>query len=260
MSRILRGAASSMIWDRTSRALPTRETMKQLRADHRVVTKSTLRHARPTDSPFENSWTRREIAGLQSEANLGDRRALATLGILYRDGVLDPDGKVLLPRSPRRARTILERASALRDPDAMCALADELLRSSQHPQVFRRAASLYRSSFKGGNASAAYNLATSYQNLGRYPRAVRWYRRAYEAGDRTALFQLALAQLYGLGMRRDPAGALAKLRRVAGSSTEYWPPDAGENVEAMLVLANAFLSGWLFRRNRSEGCGGSDRQ
>src|SRR4051812_47078227 len=87
----------------------------------------------------------------------------------------------------------------------------------------------------------------------RHRDAVRWYRRAHAAGDPSALLQLGCAELYGLGTRRDPVAAMKKLRTAAASRTKYWPSSTGENVEAMIVIAQTLLDGWLLPRNYNEG-------
>jgi hypothetical protein len=129
----------------------------------------------------------------------------------------------------------------------MCARADALSRRAARtrPAAIAEAERLYRASFRGGYATAGYNLACLYRVLGRHREAVRWYRRAHAAGDPSALLQIGLAELYGVGTTRDPVAAFAKLRRMARSRTVYAPAAHGENVEAMLILASALQDGWL---------------
>ena len=76
---------------------------------------------------------------------------------------------------------------------------------------------------------------------------------AHKAGDPSALLQIGRAELCGLGTRRDPIAALKKLRAAAASRTKYWPASTGENVEAMIVIAQALLGGWLLPRDYNEG-------
>jgi TPR repeat protein len=117
----------------------------------------------------------------------------------------------------------------------------------------KRAEALYRESFRKGNSIAAYNLAATYQRLQRHRGAFGWYQRAHDAGDPSAPLQLALAELYGVGTKRNGNAAMAKLRRMASSRTKYWPASCGENVEAMLVIAQALMDGWLVPRDYEEG-------
>jgi TPR repeat protein len=148
-----------------------------------------------------------------------------------------------------RALARLERAVAAGDRDSMLELANK--RSSQRAGV-ARAIVLYRAAFRLGEPTAAFNLACTYQNLGRYREAVAWYRRADAAGDISAGFELARAELYGLGTRRNVRGAFARLERLAARPTRYWPRNS-DRIEAILVMADALITGWPVRRDYRKG-------
>lgn len=205
--------------------------------------------------PLPSDWTPGHIRNLREAARKDDANALVTLGEFYSDGLRHPDGTVLVRRNLREATRCFERATHLGDAAGMCSLAGHLTHAGARARAsdIVRAEALYRASFRKGYSTAAYNLACTYQNLGRHRDAVRWYQRAHDAGDPSALFQLALAELYGLGTKRKPKIALAKLRRVASLRTKYWPASTGENVRAMIVIAQAFMEGWLVTRDYNEG-------
>lgn len=100
--------------------------------------------------------------------------------------------------------------------------------------------------------TATYNRGRDFQNRGDYAAAVRLYRRAAKAGDDSALLELARAELYGLGTRRNTKSAIRRLERVAVSKVTYWPPHWMQS-DAMLVLADIFMTGWPVKRDYNKG-------
>lgn len=203
--------------------------------------------------PLPSDWKPENVRALQKLARADDACSLVILGGFYEEGLRHPDGTVLVRRDLRAALRCFERAVALGDAMGMDSLATFLARDGARRSDLARAERLYRRSFRGGYTTAAYNLAVTYKRLGRYREAFRWFERAHDAGDPSALLQLGLAELYGVGTKRDPAGALSKLRRMARSRIKYWPASTGENVDAMLAIGQAFMEGWLLPRDYDEG-------
>ena len=203
--------------------------------------------------PLPDDWTPEHVDALRAAARRNDAAALSQLGDMYRDGLQRSDGTVLVRRDRKAARRCLERAVALGDAEAMYVLAGVLVDDHRDARTFKRAEALYKRAFHAGESTAAYNLAAVYKSRLRHRDAFRWFQVAHEAGDPSALLQIARAQLYGIGTKRDPSGALAKLRRMANSRTKYWPASTGENVEAMLIIADALMEGWLLPRDFKEG-------
>ncbi len=203
--------------------------------------------------PLPDDWTPAHVDALRAAAKQDDAGALAQLGDMYRDGWRRSDGTVLVRRDRKAAKRYLERAAALGDAEAMYVLAGLLVEDHRDARTFERAVALYKRAFHAGESTAAYNLAVAYKKRQRYREAFRWFQRAHEAGDPSALLQLARAELYGIGIKRDPSAALTKLRRMANSRTTYWPASGGENVEAMLIIADALMEGWLLPRDFNEG-------
>ena len=170
------------------------------------------------------------------------------MGILYRDGESAADGTTLIRKDARRAFELFRRAAHAGEPKAMYEVANILTESKLTTKALTAAVKLYRRSFHLGESAAAFNLATKYRYLGRHTEAVRWYRKALAAGDSSALIPLARAELYGLGTRRNVASGLERLRRMSRDRTTYvpahWLP-----CEAMVILAQLYIEGWLVRRN-----------
>lgn len=195
------------------------------------------------------SWpsTREEVDRLHKAAAADDRDALAALAVLHEEGTArDRNGKLLVRRDGRRARSYWERAAQLGDPAAITVIADDLTAREHTVRALAQAEKLYRRAFRLGYETAAENLAATYQNLGRYRDAVRWYRRAEAAGSPTAPLELARAQLYGTGTRRNARAAFARLERLARQRLGW---NNWLRVEAMQLMADALMNGWLVRRD-----------
>ncbi len=205
----------------------------------------------PTPRELGEGHTRASIAKLKDAARREQAWALVNLGGLYQDGVKDGKGRTILARSAREAARCFQRAAELGDTDGIVGLAD-LITSDRSERGLARAASLYRRAYRRGDHTAAFNLACMYQNVGRYRDAVLWFRRALTAGDPSASMELARAELFGLGTRRNVRSAFARLRSIASAPTNMWPPN-GDRIEAILVMANALITGWPVRRDYGEG-------
>jgi len=128
----------------------------------------------------------------------------------------------------------------------LTATANRLTRRPEQRGQLDKAVRLYRQAFDLGDATAGYNLACSYQNIGERRTAVRWFRKVLAAGDRSALMPLALAELYGAGTRRNVPAAMKKLEAVAQGGSRFAPI---EREEAMLLVAQCYREGWLVIRD-----------
>lgn len=201
----------------------------------------------------KTAWpsTREDIDGLRKAAAADDREALVTLAVLHDEGTArDGKGKLLVKRDRRRARTYLERAAQLGDPAAITLMADNLTPRGHSARALAQAEKLYRRAFRLGYDTAAENLAATYQNLGRYRDAVQWYRRAESAGSPTATLEIARAELYGTGTRRNASAAFVRLERLARQRLGW---NNWLRVEAMQLMADALMKGWLVRRDFARG-------
>ena len=202
--------------------------------------------------PWGFEWTAATVRVLRQEAKQGNVAALSQLGTLFLDGLRSRHGAVLVRGNVGAGRRMLERAIELGDADAMLELATHLTEQAASTADRARALALYRRAFRRGEATAAYFLADTYKRRGRYREAVAWWRRAHAAGDARAILDLALAELHGVGTRRDGPGALAKLRLAASAPTRWYPRSSGENVRAMIHLARVYGEGWLVPRDGAE--------
>lgn len=204
--------------------------------------------------PTTKSWspyTPAEIKALHEAAAADDREALSELAELYDDGTArGGDGKLLVKRDRRRARRFYVRAAQLGDAGAMTVLADQLTAKLHSARALTQAETLYRKAFRLGYDTAAENLAATYLNVGRYRDAVRWYRRADAAGSPTASLEIARAELYGIGTRRDARTAFRRLERLARQRLGW---NSWLRVEAMELMADALINGWLARRDYARG-------
>lgn len=194
--------------------------------------------------------TRKELEALRTAAANDDRDAITTLAALFDEGARDATGKVLVKRSPRRAAAFWRRAAELGDPAAITVMADNLTPPGQSMRALAQAEKLYRKAFRLGYDTAAENLAATYRRLGRYRDAVRWYRRADAAGSTTASLEIARAELYGTGTRRNGRRAFVRLERLARQRLGW---NNWLRIEAMQLMADALMNGWLVRRDFARG-------
>lgn len=195
--------------------------------------------------------TREEVDAVREGAARNDRDAIAKLAVLYDDGsARDTHGKLLVKRNRRRAQELYARAAELGDPAAITRLADYLTPRGHTARALAQAEKLYRRAFRLGSETAAENLASVYLNLGRCRDAVRWYRLAESAGSPTASLEIARAELYGLGTRRNARSAFIRLERLARQRLGW---NNWLRIEAMELMADALMNGWLVRRDFARG-------
>lgn len=179
---------------------------------------------------------------LKARANAGEIDAVDVLGQIYTNGVSNNGAWIVRP-DWHAARRYLELGVDRGHPDSMLALANIL---SAHVRTFPRAELLYKRAFRRGQATAAFNLAVGYKRHGRHGEAYRWYSKAAVAGDENGLYESALAELYGLGTRRNVRSALHKLRKISRSNTPYYPSHLMQ-IDAILVIASVYEQGWFVK-------------
>jgi TPR repeat protein len=188
---------------------------------------------------------------------LADKDDIGALRLLWEYscyGLTGPDGTIYIRRSAARARHYTDRAAELGDAGSITSIADKLTASGNRADYLRGVA-MYHQAIRKGYATAMHNLALSYLNAGAHTKAVRWYRRAATARidpDESALLEVARAELHGVGTRRNPRAAIRKLEKIARSKTWYHPPFALQ-IEAMIVLGEAYTYGWVVPRDYELG-------
>jgi TPR repeat protein len=201
-------------------------------------------------NPIHNIRARLRDLGVRAAHD--DLDALQELWEVYTYGIPGDNGSYALRPNLRKANAYEERAAQLGDPGSMTAVADRIARKSFTGARRREAIRLYVRAFRAGYATAAYNLAVRYKDAGEHRMAVAWFRRALKAGEPSALLELGKAELYGAGIRRNPTSALAKLRRAARATEEYFP-NHWYQCQAMITMATALLSGWNAPRDIEAG-------
>jgi len=75
----------------------------------------------------------------------------------------------------------------------------------------------YRRAAKLGDAGAASNLATVYRDAGKPRLAFQWWTRSAGMGNGNAVVDVGYCYQYGLGTRKDVAGAQRMFRRAIAS-------------------------------------------
>jgi TPR repeat protein len=179
------------------------------------------------------------VERLRRAARAGDAEARWELGTHHHDGLYDARGRVLVRRNRRLAARWFAAAAEAGHAGAMNNLAVLLADGDGVPRDLARPLALHRRCLRTDPGLAASNIAMCYRNRGKNALAARWMRRAVEEGDGESLVDLGYALLYGIGVRRDPAQAVALFRRAIRSSSiiELW------REEAMVHLASAHARG-----------------
>ncbi|MEO8844987.1 MAG: hypothetical protein ABI591_15335 [Kofleriaceae bacterium] len=191
------------------------------------------------------------VATLKRLAAQRNISALNVLSMLATEGLFDTNGRVVVKKSMAAAHSYNRRAAKLGDAGALTAVADRISARGGRTSL-KIATALYRRAFSKGYITAAFNLACAYQNRGRYKASVGWFRKAADAGDESALLSLARAELYGVGVRRNPMSSFKKLKKLARSKAKYWPPNWMQS-DALMIMASALIEGWFVKRDYRAG-------
>ncbi len=142
-------------------------------------------------------------------------QAVAALGMWYLDGCRRR-GRVILPRSPKRALPLLERAALGGDAYAANNLGYCFDVGLGVEQDVAKARTWYLRAFRHGSAQSASNIGILYRESGDTRGYLRWLRKGAEAGDPDAwldLFDHAEARSWPQSRRRPIVRALKRLAR-----------------------------------------------
>jgi TPR repeat protein len=199
------------------------------------------------DTAAKDGYPHGFLRPLETRAARGDLGSLNVLYTVYQDGVRAENGRWIVRKSVRTARRYQTLSAALGEPEAMTSVADRL---KKNPATRKRALRLYKLAFNKGYDTAAYNLALTYKRAQQYGLSVAWLKKAARCGDETALFDVAVAELYGVGTRRDPESAFFKLKRVARSRAVFIP-HKWLQIQAMLTMSRALDEGWVVPINKT---------
>ena len=105
-------------------------------------------------------------------------------------------------------------------------------------QRLRAELSKLKAALRGGDSSAAHNLAATYRQLGNRRRSFHWWRRASETrGGDDAWLEVGYCRQYGIGVRRDVSIAISSYRKAI---QRYYVSDY-DREEARYHLAIALL-------------------
>lgn len=180
-----------------------------------------------------------------------DPSAMAYLAMLYREGVADENGVVLIECNPRRWLGFVRRAAAAGNEDALLELANHL-DSSRSAAVRQKAQHIYRDLARRGDTTAMLNIAATHLRRQRYKLAVRWFRKAASFDNGPAKIELAKAKYLGLGTGRRAAAGLAELVSIAAEDRADISPFDRE--ECLIFVARALLDGWAVPRDYARAC------
>ena len=173
----------------------------------------------------------------RSSARRAEADRLLELAVKYRNakGVR---------RSPRKERTLFEKAARAGSPVGASALGHILLKHPRSPKDRRDGIRWLRIAEKGGVFSAAHYLGRAAEDEGDWATAYKWYERALEQGDLSSGLRLAKHYLERLDVRFHPRG-VAVLRRAIRKS-------AIDPAWAYTELAGCYLQGQGVRRSRKQ--------
>jgi TPR repeat protein len=127
---------------------------------------------------------------LQAAAAMGNHEAEAELGAWYLDGYRTSSGRVVLPRSPKRAVRWLERAANAGVSFAQVHLGHCYSDGVGVPKSERRAARWYEKAIRNGDVAGAWGMCGNCFRRGDTEGQRHWLAIAAKLGDPDALEQL----------------------------------------------------------------------
>lgn len=161
--------------------------------------------------------TRKHWTSLHRRAAAGDPDAQWEVGFYYEFGAKNKVGKVLAAVEPVTAVKCYQVAAEQGNCRAQDALGSILSTGDKVTRDFTKAIYWAKKAVAQGDASATYNLATIYRDLGKPKLAFHWYQKAAALGDAGAYLQVGLSYLFGLGVNQNLAFASQALHRILAS-------------------------------------------
>jgi hypothetical protein len=147
-----------------------------------------------SDEQSQNKPSDIAFQGLLEQANRGDAKAQATLGVIYYNGQA-------VPRNIVEAVKWLQKAAEQGNARAQVNFGYMYEKGQGVPKDYAEAVKWYKKSAEQGDSSAQCNLAMMYGNGHGVPQdyaeAVKWYKKSAGQGD--AFAQKNLGQMYSKG-------------------------------------------------------------
>lgn len=141
-------------------------------------------------------------------------------------------------KSRQRACTLLQRAAALGDTDALNLLGQGYEKGWFAPADRKAALRCYLQAAEQGNSTAMCNAASCYmagiQGISQPDKAVFWLKKAHACGSSAALYPLACHYFRGTGVEQNLQYALHLLQQAAEE----------QQAQALLILGQGYEEGW----------------
>ena len=201
------------------------------------------RLAKEEESARRPRWDK-IVAWWREAATLGSAEAQAELAMCYRDGFCAPDGRVLIRRSPVKARELYALAAKGGNVDGIVGLAYCWYVGLGGKTSKARALKLYRRAAAHGSFIAAYNISAIYRDLGDRAARIRWLKRIADLGDIDALLELGQIYIHGKARATTRRIVLRQVAKIARSPGEW-------RSEAVHLLADAYELGAGVKRSRA---------
>jgi TPR repeat protein len=209
-----------------------------LAADLKVKTRSST-PSHPTARRADEALWRKRISLLRRDALAGNLVAMRELGELFQQGIRDRDGRVIVRRRPRAGFEMLLRAGVDGDTSAAFPLGYAYDSGLGTRRDRWKALRWYRRAWRGGNSTAALNVANVYRHEREFRLAFQWWKRAADLGDGDGAVDAGYCYQYGIGTRPSSRRARRMYERALASKLV----SARGREEAMYYLALVHLDG-----------------
>jgi hypothetical protein len=190
--------------------------------------------------------TATEWNGLFARAEQGNVEAQCYVAAMYAYGCKTHSGKILVRRSARKTFEWTRRSAELGSATSQNQLGSILCASGATGANWREGINWLKKAFRGGDSTAATNLAITYRENGDLRRAVLWFRKAVASKeDDGAYIQLGIHYYWGRGIRTDHVAAVRCFRKaIRGKNMVEASRD-----DAFFYLGVAYLEGKGVRRS-----------
>jgi TPR repeat protein len=189
---------------------------------------------------YPYKMTSTEWKALLARAEQGDVEAQCYVAAMFEYGCRNRSGRILVRRSVPRVFEWTRRSAELGSASSQNQLG-VILSARGATEANRREAVLWlKRAFRGGDSSAANNLAITYRENGDLRRAVLWFGKAVASKDDDGAYvQLGIHYYWGRGVRPDHEAAVRCFRNaIKGKNIVEAQRD-----DAFFYLGIAYLEG-----------------